>query len=124
MSRLALPVSFHSHSLAALAAMGVLAVTASLASPATASAAQPSATAPEMAVYYSFRDLTTDQGTHALYEHIVSAARAVCPRYDSRDLTAFADSRECQRQAVARAIHQIGSARLAALYSHKLPRQG
>ena len=100
MSRLALPVSFRSQTLTALAAMGVLGLAASLASPAIASAAQPSTAAPETTVHYNFRDLATDRGTHALYERIVSAARAVCPGYDSRDLGAYADSRQCQRQAL------------------------
>lgn len=124
MSRLALPVSFRSQTLTALTALGALAMAASLASPAIASAAQPSTAAPQTIVYYSVRDLATDRGTHALYERIVSAARAVCPGYDSRDLAAFADSRQCQRQAIARAIHEIGNARLAAVSSEKLPSHG
>ncbi len=124
MSRLTLPVSFRSQTLAILAAVGVLAMAGSLASPASASAAQPSTAAPQVAVFYSFRDLATDRGTHALYERIVSAARAVCPGHESRDLSAFAESRDCQRMAVARAIRQVGSARLAAVYSHKTARHG
>ncbi|MDE2264114.1 MAG: UrcA family protein, partial [Gammaproteobacteria bacterium] len=94
-----------------------------LGSPAMAGAAQPAA-APQATVYYDFRDLSTDQSARALYERIVSAARTVCPGYDSRDLGAFAESRECQRQAVARAVREIGNARLAAVHTHALPRHG
>lgn len=121
MSRFAPPVSFRPRT---LAAMGALAMAAALASPTIASAAQPSAAVPQTTIYYSFRDLATDRSTRALYERIVSAARTVCPAYDSRDLGAYADSRECQRQAVARAVRQIGNGRLAAVYSHKLARHG
>lgn len=101
-----------------------LATAAVLGSPAIGAAAQPAAGVPQTTVYYSFRDLASDPGTHALYERIVSAARTVCPGSGSRDLGEFAASRECQREAVSRAIHQIGSSRLAAVYSHKAARHG
>ena len=125
MSRFASYVGFRPPALTAVAA-AALATAALLGSPATASAAQPAATAaaPETTIYYSFRDLSTDRATHALYDRIVSAARSVCPGYDSRDLTDYSNSRQCQRQAVAHAIEQIGSARLAAVYTHTLPRRG
>ncbi len=124
MSRIASHINSRSRTLTALSACGVLAAAALLAQPNIAAAAQPAAAAPQTTVYYSFGELATDQGTRTVYQRIVSAARDVCPRFDSRDLGAFADSRECQRQAVARAIHQIGSAKLAAVYSHKLARRG
>lgn len=123
MSRFASHVGFRPPVLTALA-VTALGAAALLGSPATARAAQPAAAAPQTTLYYSFRDLSTDQGTHALYERIVSAARSVCPGYDSRDLSDYANSRQCQRQAVAHAIEQIGSARLAAVYTHTLPRRG
>jgi UrcA family protein len=123
MSRSASHVGIRPYALAALA-VSALATAALLGSPAIATAAEPAAAAPQTTVYYSFRDLATDQATHALYERIVSAARSVCPGYDSRDLADYAGSRQCQRQAVAHAIEQIGSARLAAVYTHTLPRRG
>lgn len=123
MSRFASHIGFRLPALTALAATA-LATAALPGSSATASAAQPAAAAPQATIYYSFRDLSTDQATHALYERIVSAARSVCPGYDSRDLIEYANSRQCQRQAVAHAVEQIGSARLAALYTHTLPRRG
>lgn len=123
MSRFAQSLSFRPRALIAATAIGALSAAALLASPA-ASAAQPAADAPQTTVYYSFLDLSSDQRTQALYRRIVSAARTVCPPSDSRDLAAFAASRECQREAVSRAIHQIGSARLAAVYSRSVPKHG
>lgn len=118
MSRFAPPVRLRPRTFSALAALGTLATAALFASPAVASAAQPSDEIPQTAVYYNVMDLSTDQGTHALYRRIVNAARAVCPGYDSRDLAAFADSRQCQREAVVRAIVQIGNSRLASVHAH------
>lgn len=123
MNRFASRAAPRPRTLTALAACA-LATAAGLGSPAIAAAAQPDAGVPQMTVYYSFRDLASDPGTHALYERIVSAARTVCQGSDSRDLGEFAASRECQREAVSRAVHQIGSARLAAVYSHKAATRG
>src|SRR5512146_178932 len=123
MSRFASHAPSRPRTLAALA-LGAIGTAALLGSPALAAAAQPAAAAPQTTVHYSFRDLSTEQGTRALFERIVSAARTVCPEYDSRDLGAFAYSRECQRQAVARAVREIGNARLAAVYTHALARHG
>lgn len=123
MSRFAQSLSFRPRDLIAVAAIGTLSAAALLASPA-ASAAQPAADAPQTTVYYSFLDLSSDQGTQALYRRIVSAARTVCPASDTRDLAAFAASRECQRAAVSRAVNQIGNARLAAVYSRSVPKHG
>ncbi|HVS77689.1 MAG TPA: UrcA family protein [Steroidobacteraceae bacterium] len=124
MSRFLQPAARRPRILTALAAVGALATAALLASPAIASAAQPADAAPQTVVHYSLRELATDRGTRALYERIVSAARRVCPGNDSRDLADFAASRQCQRQAVTRAIHQIGSPRLAALHMQATSRRG
>ncbi len=120
MSRFASHAAFRSRALA----VGTLVTAASLASPAIAAAGESADAAPQTIVYYSFRDLASDEGARALYQRIVSAARTVCPGYDSRNLTDFAASRECQRHAIADAIRQVGSARLAAVYSQKLARRG
>lgn len=122
MNRFAPSVSFRPRALVAFAAIGL--TTALLASPAVASAAQPAVDVLQTTVAYSYRDLATDQATRALYVRITSAAKSVCPGYDSRDLAAVAHSRECQRQAVARAIYQIGNGRLAAVYTHATGRRG
>lgn len=108
----------------ALGAAAALASVALLGSPAVANASEPAVEAPQLTVYYSFRDLSTERGTRALYLRIVSAARGVCPSYDSRDLDAFSYSRECQRRAVARAVRQIGNSHLAAVHQRALGAAG
>lgn len=124
MNRLAVNVSSRPRVLAALCALSALATAALLASPTVASAAQPEAVAPATTVYYNFSDLATDQGTRALYARITRAAKAVCPSDDPLDLDAWSAARECQQQAVSRAIHQIGDAHLAAVFARAHARRG
>ena len=124
MSRFPQSPSSRQHVLTALAAAGALAAAALLGTPAVATAAQPAAAVPQLTVHYSYRDLATDQGTRALYERITLAARAVCPTYDPRDLDAFAASQQCQREAVARAVGEVGNGRLAAVYSRAHAHRG
>lgn len=124
MIRFVSPVRLRPRAFTAFAALGALTTAAMFASPAVASAAQPSDEIPQTAVHYNSLELTSDNGTQALYKRLVSAARVVCPGYDSRDLAAYADSRACQREAVARAIMHIGSARLAAVHAHANTRRG
>ena len=119
MSRFTLPRRSRPHAFIALAALGVLTTAGLLAAPAVASAGQPSADGLQTNVYYDSRDLATERGTRALYRRIVSAARDVCPGYDSLDANAVAASQACQRSAIARAIGQIGNTRLAALDAHE-----
>lgn len=123
MSRFASHVSSRAPAFTALA-VGALAGAVLLVSPAIATAAQPAVEVLQTTVYYSHDDLDSDRGTRALYRRIASAAREVCPGYDSPDLAAVADSRQCQQQAIARAVRQVGSAHLAAVLSQKLPRRG
>jgi UrcA family protein len=111
----------HARTLTLLTALGTAAL---LASPAIAAAASPAADVPQVSVPYSALDLATRAGTEALYQRIARAARSVCPAYDSRDLEAFAASRECQRQAVARAVRQVGNSHLTALQARARARRG
>lgn len=116
MSRFAPSVSSRPRALTAtLTAMGVLATATLAGSPAVASADQSSADGLRTNIYYTLRDLSSERGTRALYQRIVNAAREVCPGYDSRWSDEIAASKQCQRAAIARAIGQIGNARLAAL---------
>lgn len=124
MTRFAPNVRSRPRALAALCALSALATAALLAAPTVASAAEPAAVAPATTVYYSFSELATDQGTRALYQRITRAARAVCPSYDALDLTAWSAARECQQQAVARAIGQVHNGRLAAVYARAHARRG
>jgi UrcA family protein len=106
--------------------MSALTAAAVLALPSVASAAQPRADAPpQTTVQYTFSELATDAGTRAVYARIKRAAAAVCPSYDPLDLDMAAVSKECQQQAMARAVSQIGDARLAAVYKvHSVKRRG
>lgn len=123
MTRLAPPVRPHARILAAFVAVSALATAALLASP-IAAAGQPAMDVPQTTVTYHYGDLATEQGVHELYQRIKTAAQAVCPAYDPLDLAGFEYSRECQRQAVARAIAKVGNARLAAVYAQKAARRG
>jgi UrcA family protein len=124
MSPFAPNVSPRPRALATLAAATALTTAALLGLPNVASAAQPRAdVAPQTAVQYSFSELATDEGTRAVYARIKRAAAAVCPSYDLLDLDMAAASQECQRQAMARAVSQIGNARLAAVYKTHSPKR-
>jgi UrcA family protein len=47
----------------------------------------------------------------------VSAAHRVCGVSDSRNLAEFAAARACERQAIAHAVRDVNSPRLAATHS-------
>ena len=72
-------------------------------------------------VLVSYRDLnlTTEQGAATLHARIAAAARQVClvDDVDSRDLAARAVVEQCERQAIARAVHAINSPGLAAAFA-------
>jgi UrcA family protein len=90
-----------------------------------AQAAPPAAaarTAPTIVVSYGDLDLSTDEGTVALYQRISQAARRVCPLEDSRALAQRVSSDTCRAAAVARAVADINSPRLAALYAGRTNR--
>lgn len=101
----------------ALATLGALTTVAMLAAPACAPAAELYAT---KTLYYRPSELATEEGSRALYQRIAEAAAMVCPAEDSRRPDETAVSRECQRQAIARTVAKIGSARLAAIFAHRL----
>ncbi len=75
---------------------------------------------PSLQVRYGDLDLSTDRGAQTLLHRIAAAAERVCPRADGADLGAFALSRSCRRQAIARAVQEVGSSRLAALTEKRL----
>ncbi len=106
-----------------LAATFALASATALASPGRAAASEPAEAVPAVTIGYSASDLASDGGARTLYRRIALAARQVCPEYDSRDLQAYEASRTCQRQAVDRALRQVGNPRLASL-AQRFARQG
>jgi UrcA family protein len=73
---------------------------------------------PSVVVRYDDLNLTTRQGTLALYQRIVAAARNVCPREEgTRELTNVAVARRCQASAIDRAVNQVPSPQLAAIHA-------
>jgi UrcA family protein len=80
-------------------------------------AAHADALAPSVKVDYSDLNLTSDQGSRALYSRIVYAARAVCVTGDGsiRNLHQYAIERSCVDSAVANAVRDVHSPKLAAL---------
>jgi len=79
-----------------------------------ARAAEP---APSVTVPYGDLNLTSTQGTNALYARIVSAARQVCGagEVDIRNLRSLADERSCESSAIAQAVQAVHNPALAAL---------
>lgn len=77
-------------------------------------------TAPAVTVRYDDLNLGSDRGTAALYRRIANAARQVCPDEFSRDLTTVAASRACQAQAIARAVQDVNSPKLALVHEEHL----
>lgn len=75
---------------------------------------------PSVTVKYSDLNLSTDEGASRLYTRIRSAARDVCPDTSSHDLKAFANGEACQATAIARAVREVQSPRLAAVYSTRM----
>lgn len=93
----------------ALLALGSLGVTAGI-----AQAANP-AGVPSAHVSYADLDLSTDAGARTLYRRIQGAADKVCPNVDLRDLTRSVEARKCRLDAIERAVHAVGSPKLAAI---------
>lgn len=85
----------------------------------TSFAAPPSDDAPAVRVRFDDLDLASSAGTSALYHRIQSAARQVCPDYYSRDLGVAAAARECQSEAVARAVNELHNSELAMLHANR-----
>lgn len=73
---------------------------------------------PAVAVSYGDLNVASERGARILLERIRLAAGAVCPQVsDPRDLSHVAMRNRCVREAIARAVEQVGSPRLAAVYS-------
>jgi len=77
---------------------------------------------PALKVRYSDLNLSTEQGSLALYGRIVTAARQVCAFGDIRELRTVAAARVCREEAIARAVRDVNSPMLAAVYAERLRR--
>ena len=103
-----LPSQFAARAAAAVLALGL---TVAFAPVARADAA---ADVPTLEVSYTDLDIATEQGARALYRRISTAARQVCPRGEGSIVPKLNDiSRTCIRDAIARAVREVNSPRLA-----------
>jgi len=90
--------------------------------PLAANAGPPAADAPSVAVSYGDLNLQTEHGARTLLQRIRLAAQEVCPQVpDNRDLSRIEARILCMHRAVARAVQQVGSPRLAAVLSARAP---
>jgi UrcA family protein len=72
--------------------------------------------APTALVRYGDLNVSEPLGARRLLERIRAAAGRVCPEADSRDLAAMQIRWQCMNDAVARAVQQVHSPAVAALY--------
>jgi len=100
-----------------LALAGALA--AALCAPGAFAAAQTD-NVPTLTVRYSDLNLASSEGVDALYRRIANAASKVCPDTGIRDLTSLAAARQCQVEAIARAVQQVNNPKLAVVYAARI----
>jgi UrcA family protein len=70
-------------------------------------------------VRYGRDDLTSDDGTKRLYERLQRAAETVCgsdQAWDVLSVMQFRDVRMCEQDAMGRAVDEVDSPRLTAMY--------
>jgi UrcA family protein len=76
---------------------------------------------PSVAVKYSDLNLSTTEGSHALYQRLVDAARRVCPQQGY--VTELAHNREvqhCVTTTVERAVKEIKNPQFAEVAASKM----
>ncbi len=101
------------------AAVALTALAACTAIGAVGDAHAASADSPALKVRYSDLNLSTEQGSLALYGRIVAAARQVCAVDDIRDLQAVVAARTCRARAIAQAVRDVNSPMLASVYAER-----
>jgi UrcA family protein len=67
-------------------------------------------------VKYADLDLAREAGIAALYGRLRSAAREVCQPLDPHDLASLDAARRCERQAIERAVADVGAPALTSYY--------
>lgn len=102
------------------AAMALTVLAACTAIGAVGSARADNAEPPALKVRYSDLNLSTEQGSLALYGRIVEAAHQVCRIDNIRDLRTVAAAKACREQAVAQAVRDVNSPMLASVYAERL----
>jgi len=73
--------------------------------------------APALAVKYKNSDLTSAEGSRALYKRITTAASEVCAVTNHQDIAGFTKYQACKRAAIERAVNELHSPQLAAVHS-------
>jgi UrcA family protein len=73
--------------------------------------------APALTVKYKNSDLTSRDGSLALYKRITSAASEVCAVTNHQDIGGFTRYQACKRAAIQRAVNELHSPQLAAVHS-------
>lgn len=71
---------------------------------------------PTKLVKFADLDLHRDAGIAALYGRLRIAARQVCESRNPRDLASIAAADRCMRQALEKAVADVGSANLASYH--------
>jgi UrcA family protein len=77
-----------------------------------ASASEP----PSITIHYSDLDLSQPKDAQVLYRRLRRAAAIVCGWTYSADLSAYLDGQRCYSEALQRAVSQVRSPQLLALY--------
>jgi UrcA family protein len=116
-------MNYSFRSLTGRAAAIALAASLAAVSAGTALAAPAAEDAPSTTVRYGDLNLATEKGARILFQRISNAAKQVCPDADYRDLSSQVRARTCQKEAVERAVREVKSPHLAALFA-KAHRQG
>jgi UrcA family protein len=75
-----------------------------------------------MPVEYTRAELTTEEGTTALYARLGAASRSVCGA-KSAVLAELAQWQRCRAEALDRAVAEVNDARLSALHSGAVPKR-
>ena len=107
------------HALTAALLAAMAAMTIAILAPSAAQAAEPAGAS--LRVKYADLDLETDAGVATLYSRLAGAALRVCDDGGSRGLRHEQAVRACRASALARAVGDIGSAKLAALGAGRKP---
>ena len=76
------------------------------------------ASAPSVAIRYDAARVATDAGARDLYRRIAIAAERVCPVAVNSDLASARNARQCQADAVSRAVGQVHDQRLVEVATH------
>ncbi len=77
---------------------------------------------PTIVVRYGDLDLSTPEGTSALYQRISVAARQVCPFDYSRAVSQIGKARACREAAIERAVNAVNNPQLVAMRSEHVKR--